>query len=89
MECSGCGNKSAYRLSYSASKTSCNRCGSSSGFKFSDVYFKGPYFDGHIADPNKSPDGTFFHSREHKAAIMKSIGISEVGDKRHGSRDRF
>lgn len=90
MQCSGCGNKEAYRLSYSPSKDggkseSCDKCGASSGFKFSDVFFKGEYFDPHIAHPEKSPKGNLIRSREHKAALMREIGITECGDKRHGS----
>jgi len=90
MTCSGCGNKAAYRLSYSPSKDggkseSCDRCGASSGFKFSDVFFKGEYFDPMLADPKKSLHGTLIKSREHKAEVMRQLGVTECGDKRHGS----
>lgn len=88
MVCSGCGHKSAYRVSYSSAGESCNACAPAtiSTFKFSDVYFKGPGFEAHMADPEKSPKGNFVRSREHKAALMREIGIREVGDKVHGSR---
>lgn len=90
MKCSGCGNESAYRLSYSAAGESCDSCGApASSFKFSDVFFRGPYHDQHIADPDRSPKGTFVRSREHKAALMAGLGIREVGDKVHGARDRY
>ena len=65
---------------------SCERCGKLPAFKFSDVFFKEPYFDQHIADPDKSPLGTHIESREHKAAVMRQYGLSERGDKFHGSR---
>lgn len=69
---------------------SCDRCGVSTGtFKFSDVFFKQPYFDPHIAHPENSPKGNFIRSRGHKALMMKSLGLSEVGDKRHGARDQY
>lgn len=89
MECSSCGNKEAHRISYTKEKESCDKCGASNHFKFSDVYFKEPYLDQNITDPVKAPHGTYINSREHKAAVMKMNGIREFGDKRHGSRDRF
>lgn len=91
MECSGCGNKEAHHLSFTLDGSSkCNACGAAAGsFRFSDVYFKGPGFEPHLADPDKSPKGNFVRSREHKAVLMKSLGVSEVGDKRHGARDSY
>lgn len=85
MHCNGCHNNEAYRLSYTPSGETCDKCGASSGFKFSDVFFKGEYFDPHIADYKKSPGGNLIRSREHKAQLMREIGITECGDKRHGS----
>ena len=67
----------------------CDKCGNNPSFKFSDVYFnqkKGEYFDPHIAHPDHSPKGTWIKSREHKAFLMKEMGIRESGDMRHGSR---
>ena len=92
MECSGCGNKSAHRISYSKGKECCDACGASNSFTFADVFFdqkKGAYFDTNITDPVKAPHGTMITSRSHKAEVMKQNGLKEVGDKRHGSRDRF
>lgn len=91
MTCSGCGAKDAYRVSYSSAGEACDKCspGSMSTFRFSDVYFKGPGFEPHLADPDHSPKGNFVHSREHKAALMKGLGVREVGDKRHGARDNY
>jgi len=58
-------------------------------FRFSDVYFKAPGFESHLADPEKSPKGNFVRSREHKAMLMRTLGVREVGDKFHGARDQY
>lgn len=91
MTCSGCGNKTAYRVSYSSAGESCDRCGATEmgTFRFSDVYFKKPGFEPHLADPEKSPKGNFVASREHKAVLMRELGVREVGDKVHGARDHY
>ncbi len=60
-----------------------------STFRFSDVYFKGPGFESHLADADKSPKGNFVRSREHKAVLMRELGVREVGDKVHGARDQY
>lgn len=86
MTCSGCGNKDAHRISYSAKGESCNSCGASNNFKFSDVYFKGPGIEPNLADPNKTQMGTMIYSREHKARVMKELGVKESGDRVHGAR---
>jgi len=86
MKCDSCGNKYASRLHYSSASCHCEKCGKLPSFKFSDVYFKQPYFDEHIADADKTPHGTYIQSREHKASMMKQYGLNERGDKRHGSR---
>lgn len=67
-------------------KCNCELCGRPPAFRFSDVFFQKPYFDEHIAHPDKSPLGNHIESREHKASLMRQIGISETGDKIHGSR---
>lgn len=92
MTCDSCKNPSATRISYSKNGETCDRCGNLGAFKFSDVFFdarKGAYIDHNITDPVKSPFGTLITSRSHKAEVMKQNGLREVGDKRHGSRDRF
>jgi hypothetical protein len=90
MICTGCGNKRASRGSWSlGGAMTCDACGSASSFKFSDVYFRKPGFEPHLADPEKSPKGTFVRSREHKAMLMKTLGVREVGDKVHGARDQY
>ncbi len=58
-------------------------------FRFSDVYFKGPGFEPHLADPDKSPKGNFVKSREHKAQMMRTLGVRETGDKVHGARVQY
>lgn len=57
-----------------------------SSFRFSDVYFAGEGFEPHLADPEKSPKGNFVRSREHKAQLMREIGVRETGDRVHGAR---
>lgn len=91
MQCSGCGNKAAYRVSYSSGGESCDVCapGQMNTFRFSDVYFKGPGFETHLADPEKSPKGNFVTSREHKAMLMRELGVRETGDKVRGARDSY
>lgn len=90
MKCGGCGNEDAYRFSLVKGIEKCNACDPSgiSSFKFSDVYFKGPGFEPHLADPDKSPKGNFVTSREHKAALMRDLGVRETGDRVHGARVR-
>ena len=93
MTCDGCHSKEATRLSYSiGGKCSCDKCGNLGKITFADVFFdakKGAYLDANITDPVKAPHGTMITSRSHKAEVMKQNGLREVGDKRHGSRDRF
>ena len=89
MHCDFCNNNEAHRLSYSNQGMSCDKCGDGGSMKFADVYFKEPYFDPMLADPKKSPNGTQITSRSHKAAVMRELGVTEAGDKRHGSRQRF
>lgn len=90
MDCSGCGNTAAYRVSYSAAGEACNAClPAMPTMRFSDVFFRGPGFEPHLADPDKSPNGNFVRSREHKAALMRELGVREVGDKVRGARDSY
>ena len=87
MICNGCGNQEATRISYSKNSESCDKCGKVGALKFSDVYFKQPYFDPNISDPVKSPFGTHITSRSQKAELMRGLGLHEVGDRRHGARN--
>ena len=52
-----------------------------------DVYFKGPYFDPNLGSPDVPghENGSYVESRQHKAMLMKRFGLSEAGDRRHGS----
>lgn len=85
MTCN-CGNTEAHRLSYSiGGKETCDKCGNIGTFRFSDVYFKGPYFDTNLAHDKKAPLGQMVRTREHKAAIMRELGVTERGDRRHGA----
>jgi hypothetical protein len=89
MVCSSCGNKNAYRISYSASGEKCDSCGANRGFKFADVFFdqrKGPYINENATDPVKHPHGTLITGRNHLASVLKENGLKETGDRRHGSR---
>lgn len=53
-----------------------------------DVYFKEPHFDEHLADA-KHPQGQEVRSKKHKSRIMKEQGVREAGDRRHGARMKF
>ena len=90
MDCSGCGNREAYRVSCSSAGESCNACAPHQAtFHFSDVFFQKPGFEEHIAHPEKAPQGVYVRSREHKAAVMRQLGLREVGDKVRGARDAY
>lgn len=90
MVCGGCKNPEAYRVSYSTAGETCNACAPSmSSFRFSDVFFQKPGFEEHIAHPEKAPQGVFVRSREHKARVMRDLGIREVGDRVRGARDSY
>lgn len=85
MECDSCGNKEARVLKYRSSGLNCDKCGSGK-VDVPDVYFKKPYFDEHIAHPDKFPHGMEITSRRHKSEMMKRLGLRESGDKFHGAR---
>lgn len=72
-------------MSFSSSGETCDKCSSPAAFRFSDVFFKKEYFDPMLADPKKSPHGTLIKSREHKAQVMRELGVRESGDKLRGS----
>ena len=90
MVCEGCGNKDAHEWKFSSSGQSCNACRpAASTFRFSDVFFQKPGFEPHLAHPDHSPKGNFVRSREHKAALMRELGVRETGDKVRGARDSY
>ena len=78
-------------MSYANGGETCNACAPSSmsSFRFSDVFFKKPGFEEHIAHPEKAPQGVYVRSREHKARLMRDLGLREVGDKVRGARDSY
>jgi hypothetical protein len=89
VNCDSCSNKEAVRLSYRGGVETCDRCGDVPAFKFSDVYFpqkSGAHFVTNLADPNKSQLGNMVYSREHKAQLMRDLGVKESGDRVHGAR---
>jgi len=90
VKCDSCGNNEAVRLHASAGNPiTCEKCGPLGHFRFSDVYFnqkKGEQFISNLAHDSKAPLGQVVRSREHKAAIMRELGVIESGDRRHGAR---
>jgi len=87
MTCNGCGNPNARRMRITKDYQCCDGCGGLGNVKHSDVYFRNPYFDPNLADPKKpeQKDGVWVESREHKARILKELGLREVGDRRGGA----
>lgn len=67
----------------------CDACGNLKTVSVPDVYFRKPYFDEHLSHPEHSPKGNFVESRGHKAALMRTLNVREVGDKVHGARDQY
>ena len=78
-------------MSFSSTGEACDACSKStmSAFRFSDVFFQKPGLEPHLAHPDHSPKGNFVRSREHKAVLMRELGVREVGDKVHGARDHY
>ena len=91
MVCNNCGNEKAYRMRFSASGESCDCCGGLSSVYVPDVFFKKPYLDPHLIDTKKmdQKDGVWISSRAEKAALMRSLGVREVGDRWHGGRNEL
>lgn len=97
MICRGCGNPEAWSVTHKKEALTgriydeCNICFDASVPHNPDVYFKAPYWDEHLHDfDDPSHDlerGTYIRSREHKAYVMKKLGLREAGYKRHGSRN--
>lgn len=89
MICPRCGNKAAYRMHFSEAGQCCDRCGKLGSVTFHDVYFKAPYRDPNLVNPNRpqEKDGVWVESRAHKASLLKEQGLREVGDKVRGARN--
>ncbi len=90
MVCNKCGNEKAFIMRYGPEGESCDTCGNLHIPKFADVYFRQPYKDPHLIDVNRpeQKDGVWIQSKNHKKEVMKSLGVNERGDKRHGSRNQ-
>lgn len=62
----------------------CNFCGSFSTTYIPDVYWPGhSHTNPNITDRMGNP--IYLESRQHKARVMKEQGLSEAGDRVHGS----
>jgi hypothetical protein len=89
MECRACGNKEAYhvRTIYDEGQLwdSCNKCSQiGAGQSNPDVYWPGhEYKSENLCDTNGNP--ILLRSRQHKAQVMKELGVSEAGDRIHGA----
>lgn len=84
MKCA-CGNEeAAYVRVFFDQKTGqktheiCDKCGNVDIPVLSDVYFKEPYFDEHLADKDHK-HGRWVYSKRQKAQIMKEQGLREAG----------
>ena len=96
-KCDGCGNDKAWSITYKKEAISgkiypeCNKCFDPSISHNPDVYFKQPYWDEHLMDWDdptcNNATGTWIRSKEHKAYVMKKLGIREAGDRKHGFRN--
>lgn len=49
-----------------------------------DIYFKGPYWDEHIAS-EEHPGPKFISSRGEKKAWLEKCNLREAGDRHHGA----
>lgn len=69
----------------------CNRCFDSSIPSNPDVYFREPYWDERLGDPDDPSfiegKGTFVRTRAHKAFLLKKLGLREAGDMKRGSHN--
>jgi len=89
LSCRGCGNSAAYRVQARMIENKiidiCDRCGDVGSAHVPDVYWPGhAYKSENITDANGNP--ILLTSRRHKAEVMREQGLSEAGDKYHGSR---
>lgn len=97
MICDGCGNKEAWAVHHKKESMTgrvydeCNKCFDPSIPQQPDVYFKEPYWDENLMDlddPTTDVNkGTFVRSRQHKAYLLKKLGLREAGDKIRGGRN--
>ncbi len=97
MVCNGCGNSEAWAVHNKKENLSgkiyqeCNKCFDQSIPENPDVYFRKPYWDEQLLDyddPTMDPTrGTFIRSKQHKAWLMKKLGVREAAYKTHGFRN--
>jgi hypothetical protein len=88
MKCPSCSYKYAYKLQITLDKKGnkkevCDKCGNLSSTWIPDVFW-----DGNTTNPNitdKMGDPIPFYSRQQKANVLRSKGMSEAGDRVHGS----
>jgi len=90
LDCDGCGNEKAASLFISYGKEGriciCDRCGHTGIASSPDVYWPGHTYESqNITDRMGKPIP--LTSKRQKAKIMKEMGLKEVGDRVHGSRD--
>lgn len=88
MICSTCNNEAHHvhvSIDEKGKKTeSCNRCGSYSTTWRPDVYWPGhPHTNPNITD--RMGREILLTSPRHKAQVMREQGLSEAGDRYHGS----
>lgn len=91
MECSGCGNKSAFRINIGYCNNEqgekvkheiCDECGKPSSPWIPDVFFDGK-LENNLVD--KQGNKVTFGSKREKAIYLKQNNMNERGDKIHGS----
>lgn len=97
MECRGCGNQEPWVVNHKKEAMTgkiydeCNKCFDPSIPKNPDVYFKTPYWDEQLLDWDDptcdNNKGTFIRSKEHKAYVLKKLGMREAGDRKRGFRN--
>ena len=97
MTCQRCGNQAAYHITSWYDRATekmvevCDGCGGDRRGVIpthSDVYWPGaPHRNPNICDDIGRP--ILLESREHKARVMKELGIREAGDRTRGSNSQF
>lgn len=85
MECSGCGNKKAYKTYSGDGWEVCNECGSPPTVLQPDVYWDGKPEHG-LPDDQKTGKPMVFGSKLEKAIYLKQNHLREAGDRVKGSK---
>lgn len=94
--CEGCGNPDPWAR-HPKKETftgrwyeECNRCFDPSIPSHPDVYFRQPYWDENLFDqddPSCCSKGTWITSKQHKAYVLKKLGLREDGDRKRGTNN--